>query len=72
MRTLAITALLILSFMLYAVGLGVLIIFTLIGIGALCKPGHDAADDIQAALFGILVAALVIAGLMRAWSFIIT
>lgn len=72
MRTLGIVALMALSFALYTMGLGVLTMFTLIGIGALCKPGHDAADDIQAALFGILVAALVIAGLMRAWSFIIT
>lgn len=72
MRTLAIAALLILSFMLYALGLGVLIIFTLIGIGALCKPGHDGADDIHAALFGILVAALIVAGLIRAWALIVS
>lgn len=58
-----------LAFMFYAVGLGVLTLFTLIGIGALCKPGHDAADNIMAVVFGVLLVSLAIAGALWVWGY---
>lgn len=70
MRTIGIVALMVLSFIFYSAGLGVLIIFTLAGIGALLKPGHDPADDIQAALFGIMIIALLVIGVAWLWGVI--